>query len=219
MIRNHCGGCVSRQSGSRRHAARGRGKRAVRVQRIRLHQHPRELHPIQELPQGTDLTGGAGGVAAWGVRHAERVGVQTHLGNETRCVRSGLIDRAPQGLAVADQRFDRVRYPRLCRHPLLQQGLKTLDIKLSQQQAKRRVRRRAGDLGAEQLVEGLAMPFGESLHPHQRTLVAQDGQDRHQQHPPLREAHPATHAAVGQRLEKTDQISCSSRVLERRGQR
>ena len=90
---------------------------------------------------------------------------------------------------------------------------------LSQQQAEGRVRRWLGDLGTEQLVEGLAMPLGEPLHAQQRTLVAQDGQDRHQQHPPLRKAHPTAHAAIGQRLEKADQIGCSSRVLERRGQR
>ena len=35
-----------------------------------------------------------------------------------------------------------------------------------------RVRRRVGDVGAEELVEGLAVAFGKSLHPEQRTLVA-----------------------------------------------
>ena len=34
------------------------------------------------------------------------------------------------------------------------------------------------------------MALGETLHPEQGTLVAEDGQDRHQQHPPLRKANP-----------------------------
>ena len=74
-------------------------------------------------------------------------------------------------------------------------------------------------MGAEQLAEGLAVPFGETLHAQQRPLAADDGQDRHQQHPPLREADPTAHAAVGQRFEEADQIGCSSGVLgEQSGQ-
>ena len=103
-------------------------------------------------------------------------------------------------------------------HPLLQQVFKALQIKLSQQQPERRVRRRAGDMGAEQLDEGVAMSLGESLHPHQRTLLGQDGQDRHQQHPPLQKQHHMAHAAVDQRLEKADQVGCS-RLVERHSQR
>ena len=105
------------------------------------------------------------------------------------------------------------------RHPLLEQGLESLHIELSQQQAEGGVRRRLGDVGAEQLVESVAVPFGETLYAQQRTQAAQDGEDRHQQHPPLREAHPTAHATVGQRLEKADQIGCGSRVLEWGGQR
>jgi hypothetical protein len=74
-------------------------------------------------------------------------------------------------------------------------------------------------VGAEQLVERLAVALGKTLHPEQRTLVAQNGQDRHQQHPPLRVANPTAHAAIGQRLEEADQIRCSGWVLERQGQR
>ena len=55
------------------------------------------------------------------------------------------------------------------------------------------------------------VPLGESLHPHQRALAAQDREDRHHQHPPLREANASAHPAVRQRLEKTDQITCCSR--------
>jgi hypothetical protein len=90
---------------------------------------------------------------------------------------------------------------------------------LSQQQPKRGIRWRLGGLRAQQFVQRLAVPFGETLHAEQRTLAAQDRKGRHQQHPPLRKADAATHAAIGQCLEKTDQISCGSGVLERRGQR
>ena len=60
------------------------------------------------------------------------------------------------------------------------------------------------------LSERLPVAFGKSLHAHQRALAAQDREDRHQQHPPLRKANAAAHPAIRQRLEKTDQIACSS---------
>ena len=69
-------------------------------------------------------------------------------------------------------------------------------------------------MGAEQLVEGLAVALGETLHPEQRALVAEDGPDRHQQHPPLRVANPPTQEAIGERLEEADQIRCGGGVLE-----
>ena len=68
------------------------------------------------------------------------------------------------------------------------------------------------------LVESLAVTLGKTLNPVRRTLVAEDRQDRLQQLPPLRITKPPGQAAIGQRLEGTDQISCSSGVLERRGQ-
>ena len=74
-------------------------------------------------------------VGALGDRHAQRAGVEADLGNETRCAGGGLSDGAPQGLAVTDQGFDRVRDARLGGHPLLLQVLKALHIQLSQQQA------------------------------------------------------------------------------------
>ena len=57
------------------------------------------------------------------------------------------------------------------------------------------------------------MTFGKTLHPHKRTLAAQDRENRHQQHPPPGKADPAAHSAIGQRLEKADQIACSSRRI------
>jgi hypothetical protein len=44
-------------------------------------------------------------------------------------------DRPPQGLAIANQGVDRVCDARLSCDPLLQQGLKTLHIQLSEQKA------------------------------------------------------------------------------------
>jgi hypothetical protein len=189
------------------------------MQRVRLHQQSLELHPIEELAQGLDLTAGISGVGALGDGHTQAVGVEAHLGDKTRSAGSGFIDRAPQGFAITDQGVNGLCYAGLGRHPLLQQALKALHIQLGQQQPKRGVRWRLGDIGAKQLVEGLAVPLGKTLHAHQRALVAENGEDRHQQHPPLRIADPPTHAAIGQRLEEADQIGCSRRVLEWRGQR
>ena len=62
------------------------------MQRIRLHQQSLELHPIEELTQGLDLTAGIGGVGALGDRDAQAVGVETHLSDKTRCARGGFSD-------------------------------------------------------------------------------------------------------------------------------
>jgi hypothetical protein len=53
--------------------------------------------------------------------------------------------------------------------------------------------------------------LSETLDSHQRTLATRDREDRHQQHPPLGKADPAANPAIGQRLEKADQIACGSR--------
>lgn len=44
------------------------------------------------------------------------------------------------------------------------------------------------------------------------------GESLYAQHPLLREVHPATRSACGQRIEEADQIECRSRLLERCGQ-
>ena len=165
-----------------------------------------------------EMVAGIGGVGVLGDRHPKGVGVQAHLGDKTRCARSGLIDRTPQGLAACHQGVDALGDARLGWHPLQQQGIESIDIELRQEQPEGRVRRRVGDVGAEQLVEGLGVAFGKTLHPEQRTLVAHDGQDRHQQHPPLRIANPPAQTAIGKRLQDADQIRCSGWVLKRRGQ-
>jgi len=88
-----------------------------------LHQQPLELHAIQQLAQRRDLTAGIGGVGALGNGHAQAVGVESHLGDKTRCAGGGFIDRASQGLAVAHQSVDGLCHAGLGRHPLLQQDL------------------------------------------------------------------------------------------------
>jgi hypothetical protein len=67
-------------------------------------------------------------------------------------------------------------------------------------------------LGAEQLSEDFVMPFCKPLHLQELALVAVHGQDRHQRHQPLREAHLSAYVAVRQRIEEADQICCSSLI-------
>ena len=100
--------------------------------------------------------------------------------------------------------------------PVPQQFLKALYVQLGQQQAECGIGWRLEDVGAETMVQGLAMAFGKPLHAHQRALVAENGEDRHQEHPPLGKADAAPHAAVWQGLEKSDQIRCSGWVFKLR---
>ena len=130
------------------------------MQRVSLHQQPTELHAIEQLPQSLDLAAAVGGVGALSDRDAEAVGIQAHLGDEARCASGVLGDRTPQGLAIADQGVDHFRHAWLRRDPLLQQGFKAFHIQLAQQPAEGRVRRRFGDVGAEELIERFAMAFG-----------------------------------------------------------
>lgn len=51
------------------------------MQRVRLHQQPLEINPIQQLAQRRDLTTGIGGIGALLDRHAEAVGIEADLGN------------------------------------------------------------------------------------------------------------------------------------------
>jgi len=182
------------------------------MQRVGLHQHPLELHRLQQLAQGLDLAAGIGGVGGLGDRHTQALGVEAHLGDKACCARSGRVDGAPQRLAVTHQGVGLLGHARLSRHPVAQQGFKARHIQLGQQQPEGRIRRRLGEIGAQQLVECLAVPLGESLHAHQRPLAAQNREDRHQQHPPLGETDAPAHPAVRQRLEKAEQIACGSRV-------
>jgi len=185
------------------------------MQRVGLHQQAIELDTIEELAQGRNLAAGIGGVGVSGDRYPKGVGVQAHLGDKTRCARSGLSDRTSQGFAVAHQGIDALGDARLGCHPLLQQGIEAIDIKLREELPEGRVRRRVGDVGAEQLVEGLAVACGKTLHPEQRTLITENGQDRHEQHPPLRVTNPTAVTTIRKRHEEADQIRCGGWVLER----
>jgi hypothetical protein len=60
------------------------------------------------------------------------------------------------------------------------------------------------------------MALGKPLYAHQRALVAENGEDRYQEHPPLGKADAAPHARVWQGLEKADQIRCSGWVFKQR---
>ena len=190
------------------------------MQRVRLNQDPFQLHSLQHLLQSLDLTPGISGVAGLGNRHAQALGVKAHLGDEMRCAGVVLSNGAPQELpnrfaqagGYADQGIELFRHTKLGRHPLPQQAFKAMHIQLRQQQAKGGIRWRLIEISAEEAVERLAMAFGESLHADQRALAAENRQDRHQQHPPLRKADAPAHPAVRQRLEKTDQIACRSRL-------
>ena len=83
------------------------------------------------------------------------------------CGGGDFIDRAPQGFAIADQIVDGLCHAWLGHHPLLQQALKSLHIQLGQQQPKRGVRRRLGQIRAKQLVQRLAVALGKTLQAHQ----------------------------------------------------
>ncbi len=76
-------------------------------------------------------------------------------------------------------------------------GFKASHVQLGEQQSEGRIRRFLAKIGAEQLVEDLAVTSGKPLDADQRSLVVQNRQDRDQQHPPLRKADAAAHAAVG----------------------
>ena len=73
-----------------------RGKRAVRVQRVGLNKHSLELDGLQQLAQSLNLTTGIAGVSRLGNRHAQRLGIEAHLSNETLCTGVVLSDGALQ---------------------------------------------------------------------------------------------------------------------------
>ena len=62
---------------------------------------------------------------------------------------------------------------------------------------------------AKQLAERLTEPHSKSLQPNQGALIAQDGENYHPQHPPLKETNAQTYPAVRHRLKKTNQFAFS----------
>ena len=119
-----------------------------------------------------------------------------------RWARTVLSDRAAQGLAVTHQGVELLSHTRLGCHPVAQQDFKARQIQLGQQQPEGRVRWRLAEIGSQQLVERLPVAFGETLHSHQRTLAAQDREDRYQQHPPRRKRLPRRMRQSGSALRK-----------------
>ena len=49
------------------------------MQRIRLYQHPFQLHMLQQGTEGRDLSAFVGGVSALGDGDAKSVGIDAHL--------------------------------------------------------------------------------------------------------------------------------------------
>jgi hypothetical protein len=182
------------------------------MQRIRLHQYPIELNRLQQLAQSLNLASGIGGVGALGDRHTKGLGVEAQLGKESRCARSVFSDRARMHLAVTHQGVGLLGHTELRSHPVAREGFKAKHIQVSQQQPKRRIRRRLAEIGAQQRVKHLSVASDESLPAHQRTLANEDRHDVNQEYPPLGKAGTSAHPAIRQRLEEADQIGCSSRV-------
>jgi hypothetical protein len=76
---------------------------------------------------------------------------------QTRYVGSSLINAAPQRLAITDQDVYRFGIAGLGPHPVLEKALKALHLQLSEQQPECGIGWRLGTMGAEQLVQGIAM--------------------------------------------------------------
>lgn len=73
------------------------------------------------------------------------------------------------------------------------------------------------EIQAQGLVQRLPVPFGERLQIARAPAAAEDPQHRDQQQEPLRVTHPAAIAAVGNRLEKADQIIRCAQIGCNRG--
>lgn len=182
------------------------------MQGIRLHQYVGELDAAEEALERSRLAALVSGIGGLGNGHAQRLGLQTHLGNERRCGTRLLIDRAAQRLAIAHEKIDAIRQGRLLTHPLEQQGLEGLHIELQEQVTERGIRRWLADLQAKNLIDQSQVAGGEPLHANQGALATQDGQDRHKKHPPLRIAHSSAHPAAGQGLQQGDQIGSGAKL-------
>ncbi len=101
------------------------------MQRVRLHEQALELDAIEKLAQGLDLAAAVGGVGALGDRHVQAVGIQAHLGDETRCAGGILSNRAPESFAIAHQSVDSLTITDLGVYPGLEQVLKAFHVELS----------------------------------------------------------------------------------------
>jgi hypothetical protein len=127
------------------------------MQRVGLHQHTLKLDRLQQLAQSLDLAAGISGVGGLGDRHAQRLGIEAHLGNETRCAGLVLGDGTPQRFAITNQGVEFLGHAWLGRHPIPQQAFKARHIQLGQQQPKRGIRGRLAEIGAQELVRSPRM--------------------------------------------------------------
>ena len=73
------------------------------MERVSLNKNALQIQFAKELPEYRPLMVFAGGVAGLADRHAQSSGVERDLGNERGTAAGSGLDRASQGLAVADQ--------------------------------------------------------------------------------------------------------------------
>lgn len=118
------------------------------MQRIRLDQHAGQVHALQKFPQGSGFAAGIGGVGGLGDRHAKRLGVEAHLGDESGCTLGGFRNRSTQRLAVAHQSVEALRDTRLARHPALEERLKGVNIQLGEELPEGGIGRRLAEIRA-----------------------------------------------------------------------
>ncbi len=177
------------------------------MQCVGLDQDAIEIQRVEQLLERCLFTGFVGVIGRLGQRHTKGSGVDGDLGNEPVVAVFCLDRRAPQGFAVTDQLVQTLCPTRdLADHPGLQHLAEFLQVGLVEQVEKGGDRRPALEVQAQGLVENFTVPPGEGLQIAGAPAAAQDPQHRHQQQEPLQVSHPAPKAAIGNGLEKADQI-------------
>jgi hypothetical protein len=147
------------------------------VQRIGLHQHTLQFNCLQQQAQGLDLATGIGGVGGLGNRRAQRLGAETHLGDKPRC--AGVVPAIePRSVLPAQTRVS--SSSDIPGWAATQSQSRLSKSGTSNCASRRRNVESDGDLqkSVPSSFERLPVPLGESLHPHQRALPAEDRKDR-----------------------------------------
>ena len=177
------------------------------MQGIRLDQDAIEIKRAEQLLKRCLLTRLVGVIGRLGQRHPKGSGVDGDLRNEPVVAVFCLDGGASQGFAVTDQLVQTLDTTwDLADHPGLQHLAEFLQVGLIEQVEKGGIRGPALEVQAQGLVQRLPVPPGKCLQIARAPAAAQDPEYRHQQQEPLRVSHPAPKAAVGNGLEKADQI-------------
>jgi hypothetical protein len=177
------------------------------VERICLDQHAREIQLAEKLFEHRPLVVLAGGVAGLADRHAQSCRVQRHLGNECRTTTGCGLDRASQGLAVTHQLIEiRCTIGDLGDRPVPDRSAESRHVHLAEEVAKGGIRGRTPEFDAQGLCEHAVVADGKTLQIPQALATAKDPQHRHQQQIPGRNADPAPHPRIRNRLEEADQV-------------